>query len=110
MSHVVRVNPIDCRAHGMCAELLPEMIQLDPWGYPILEGRPVPPEILGHARRAAYADASGHAGPAQTDHKEICGIVPMLHVGRRETERRLDVQSPLGAVELAARHLSLLPS
>lgn len=55
MSHVIRVNPIDCRAHGMCAELLPEMIRLDPWGYPILDGHPVPDDILGHARRAAAA-------------------------------------------------------
>ncbi|MEY9931415.1 ferredoxin [Catenulispora sp. GP43] len=55
MSHVVRVNPISCRAHGMCAELLPEMIEIDPWGYPILAGRPIPPDILGHARRAAAA-------------------------------------------------------
>jgi ferredoxin len=39
----------------MCAELLPEMIRLDPWGYPILDGHPVPDDILGHARRAAAA-------------------------------------------------------
>jgi ferredoxin len=51
----MRVNPIDCRAHGMCAELLPEMIQLDPWGYPILSGHAIPPDIEDHARRAAAA-------------------------------------------------------
>ncbi|MEY9855052.1 ferredoxin [Catenulispora sp. GAS73] len=55
MSHVMRVNPIGCRAHGMCAELLPEMIDLDPWGYPILSEQPVPPELVAHARRAAAA-------------------------------------------------------
>ena len=55
MSHVIRVNPIDCRAHGMCAELLPEMIQLDPWGYPIVAEHPVPEDTVGHARRAASA-------------------------------------------------------
>jgi ferredoxin len=53
--HHLRVNPITCQAHGMCAELLPEMIELDEWGYPILDGRPVPEELLVLARRAAQA-------------------------------------------------------
>jgi ferredoxin len=55
MSSRLRVNPITCEAHGMCAELLPEMIALDDWGYPILDERPIPPELLAHARRAADA-------------------------------------------------------
>ena len=38
MSHRVRVNPIACEAHGMCAELLPERITLDEWGYPVIDG------------------------------------------------------------------------
>jgi len=48
----VRVNPITCEAHGLCAELLPELIRLDDWGYPIVERGPVPQHLLGHARRA----------------------------------------------------------
>jgi ferredoxin len=55
MSHRLRVNPITCEAHGMCAELLPERISLDPWGYPLLDGEPVDGELLEHARRAASA-------------------------------------------------------
>jgi ferredoxin len=55
MSHHVRVNPITCEAHGLCAELLPERITLDEWGYPIVDGRPVHGEELEHARRAARA-------------------------------------------------------
>jgi len=51
----VKVDPTRCTAHGMCAELLPERIRLDDWGYPILDGRPVGPELVGHARRAAAA-------------------------------------------------------
>jgi ferredoxin len=53
MSIRLRVNPIACTGHGMCAELLPEMISLDQWGYPILAGDPVPRALTGHARRAA---------------------------------------------------------
>jgi ferredoxin len=51
----LRVNPITCEAHGMCAELLPERIGLDEWGYPILDGAPVQGELLAHAKRAAEA-------------------------------------------------------
>jgi ferredoxin len=52
---VLRVDPIACSAHGLCAELLPERITLDDWGYPILDGRPIPPELERLARRAAKA-------------------------------------------------------
>jgi ferredoxin len=55
MSQRLRVNPIACEAHGMCAELLPERITLDEWGYPILDERPLDGELLAHARRAAQA-------------------------------------------------------
>ena len=51
----LRVNPIACTAHGMCAELLPEIIELDPWGYPILTASTVPSQLSDHARRAAAA-------------------------------------------------------
>jgi len=51
----LRVNPIACAAHGMCAELLPERIALDEWGYPLLDGAPLPASLLAHARRAAAA-------------------------------------------------------
>jgi ferredoxin len=48
----LRVNPIACEAHGLCAELLPELIRLDDWGYPILDEAPVPAELEGLARKA----------------------------------------------------------
>jgi ferredoxin len=51
----LRVNPIRCVAHGLCAELLPEHIRLDNWGYPILDGEPVEPELIELATRAANA-------------------------------------------------------
>jgi ferredoxin len=55
VSYRLRVNPIACKAHGMCAELLPERIALDEWGYPLIEEGPLPRELLDHARRAAEA-------------------------------------------------------
>lgn len=53
MSHQLRVNPIACTGHGICAELLPEIIELDPWGYPILRSARVPPALVPSARQAA---------------------------------------------------------
>jgi len=55
VSVTVRVNPIACEAHGLCAELLPERVQLDEWGYPIIDAKPVGGELERHARRAAAA-------------------------------------------------------
>jgi ferredoxin len=55
MSAHLRVNAIMCDAHGLCAELLPELIRLDDWGYPILDESEVPPELIGLARRAVDA-------------------------------------------------------
>lgn len=52
MSWRLRVNPITCEAHGLCAELVPEVIRLDDWGYPIIDPAPIPADLLTHARRA----------------------------------------------------------
>ena len=48
----LRVDPIKCKAHGMCGELFPERIRMDDWGYPILESRALSDDLLEHARRA----------------------------------------------------------
>ena len=55
MSDSLRVDPIVCEGHGLCAELFPERIQLDDWGYPIIDGEPIPRALAGHARRAVAA-------------------------------------------------------
>lgn len=52
MSLHLRVNPIACEAHGLCTELLPELIRLDDWGYPIVDESAVPADLIGLARRA----------------------------------------------------------
>jgi ferredoxin len=55
VSYQLRVNPIDCAAHGLCAELLPERVTLDDWGYPIVDAAPVDEDLVAHARRAVAA-------------------------------------------------------
>jgi ferredoxin len=41
-----------CKAHGVCAELLPEIVELDEWGYPVMEPGPVPESLRRYAQRA----------------------------------------------------------
>jgi sulfoxide reductase heme-binding subunit YedZ len=47
----LRVDPVRCTGHGLCAELLPELIILDGWGYPLLADRHVPASLARRARR-----------------------------------------------------------
>jgi ferredoxin len=51
----LRIDRIACDGRGMCAELLPERITLDEWGYPVIADPEVPDPLLGHARRAVAA-------------------------------------------------------
>ncbi len=51
----LRVDPIACTGHGICAELFPEVIELDDWGYPIIDESPIPRELLPLARRVLDA-------------------------------------------------------
>jgi ferredoxin len=63
----LEVDPIACDGRGLCAELLPEMITLDDWGFPIVRTEEVPPGLLRQAR-------------------EVVRICPLLalRLGRRE--------------------------
>ena len=52
MNESLLINPILCAGHGLCAELLPEQITLDEWGYPIRSDEQVPRDLRKLARRA----------------------------------------------------------
>ena len=49
----LHINRITCDGRGLCAELLPELISTDPWGYPLITDNGVPQDLEEHARRAA---------------------------------------------------------
>ena len=66
--HHLIVDRIKCDGSGLCAELLPELIRLDDWGYPIVAPGSVPEHLLPLAQRAA----------------EDC---PMLAIALRRSER-----------------------
>jgi ferredoxin len=50
----LEVEMLDCDAYGYCTELLPELVQPDEWGYPIIT-REVGPDRLDDTRRAVAA-------------------------------------------------------
>lgn len=79
MAAQLSVDRIRCDGYGMCAELLPEFIDLDDWGYPILRPGPVPRRLEALAQRAV----------------DVCPVLalrlrPALHesVATRQTARR----------------------
>jgi ferredoxin len=48
----IGVDRIRCDGRGVCAQLLPELIRLDDWGYPVADARAVPDQLMAHARLA----------------------------------------------------------
>ena len=54
MSSRLAVDWPACTGRGMCFELLPELIELDDWGYPVIAD-PVPETLEAAARSAVRA-------------------------------------------------------
>ena len=52
MSTRLRVDWPSCKGRGLCFEVLPELISLDEWDYPVVHGD-VPDDLLDLAREAA---------------------------------------------------------
>jgi ferredoxin len=46
------IDRTKCDGSRLCAELFPERIQLDDWGYPIIPSGPIPAALVPHAQRA----------------------------------------------------------
>ena len=49
------IDPIACDGRGVRAEMLPERIELDRWGYPVVEEGEIAPALFDHAVRAVRA-------------------------------------------------------
>jgi len=52
LSSRLDLDPVACAGHGLCADLVPELVELDEWGFPMLRADAVGPDLLPHARRA----------------------------------------------------------
>lgn len=49
----LRVDPVKCKGYAYCAEIVPELVGLDDWGFPIVNERPIEnDDLLGLAHRA----------------------------------------------------------
>ena len=48
----ILVDPIKCDGRGLCAELMPDRIKLDDWGFPIIDPKPLSRSELRDAKRA----------------------------------------------------------
>ena len=48
----VRIDPAACDGFGYCAEIAPEIISLDEWGFPIVKDGEILESFLPVARRA----------------------------------------------------------
>ena len=63
----ISIDPVACDAYGYCVELLPEAMVLDEWGYPIVDGRPLPADLMAMAtpRGAGLPQAGDHPDPEE---------------------------------------------
>ena len=48
----LRLDPVACDGVGMCAHIAPNLIGLDPWGFPLVASEPLGERDRGAARRA----------------------------------------------------------
>ena len=92
----ILIDPVACDAYGYCAELLPESISLDEWGYPIVDGKPLPPELAAAARR-------GGAGLSPARHHPAGAQERSLRVPDGGTMARMSVERALTSVGLVVR-------
>ncbi|PRY14477.1 ferredoxin [Kineococcus rhizosphaerae] len=71
-AHELRIDFAACDGHGACADLLPELLATDDWGFP---------RVRGGGRRALVPDALLRAAREA----ERCCPVLALRVDRRTT-------------------------
>jgi ferredoxin len=48
----LKIDWTRCDGHGLCAQVLPEAVRLDEWGFPIIEARVVAAAEPADVRRA----------------------------------------------------------
>ena len=46
------IDRTKCDGHRLCAELFPERVRLDDWGYPIIAPGSIPAALMPHAQKA----------------------------------------------------------
>lgn len=55
VERILRLDPVACDAFGHCAELVPELVGIDEWGYPVVDNAPIPAHLVDHVESAVRA-------------------------------------------------------
>ena len=85
MGERLAIDRIRCDGYGMCAEMFPEGIELDDWGYPILRPGIVPGQLLPLARQAV----------------EVCPVLALRLVAGPTAVPSTGPRPPAGRAEVA---------
>lgn len=51
----LRVNPVLCDGYGYCAEIVPEVVSLDDWGFPVVKPGTIEDDNVRHLAERAIA-------------------------------------------------------
>lgn len=51
----LRINPTLCDGYGYCAEIVPELVALDDWGFPIVATMPIGDDAVEKMAERAVA-------------------------------------------------------
>jgi len=86
----IEIDRIACDAYGVCAELLPEGIDLDEWGYPVIAPGNVPAHLLDLAKRAVDGCPVLALRLVKTAATQQPGVPPAPVFAARRPETRLD--------------------
>jgi len=50
--HRLHIDWIKCDGYGLCGDYAPDVIELDEWRYPIVDGGPIDQALLDEVQRA----------------------------------------------------------
>ena len=76
----VDVDWVRCDGNGVCADLVPELVSRDDWGYPVVAPGPVPDELRRLAARARAACPAMAFRLRESDRYGVGQIGPYRHL------------------------------
>ena len=100
----LKVDPIACDGRGLCAELLPELITLDDWGFPLISSQDLPAAQRGDASAAVQLCprlALRLETPGDAEGSGFAQAQEIRPGARGDQQKRADRRSPHPAVAAA---------
>lgn len=84
---LLKVDFIACDGRGLCAELLPELVVLDDWGFPIVSDQLIPDRLRPDVRVAMQACPLLALSVVTAEEGEEAGTSGHQHAGGILAER-----------------------